>query len=349
MITTKKFGNTLDGEEITLYSIKNANGMQADVTNYGAILVSLFVPNKRGEIADVVLGYDRLKDYFLNLSFFGATVGPVANRTENGCFSLGASLYNLVINDNENNLHSDIYRGLHKSVWNAKVKETENTVVFSVEAKDGYLGFPGNRVFEVAYKLTEDNALELHYRGTTDKITVMNLTNHSYFNLKGENSKKTIEDAKVWLKASRFTRIRTGAIPTGELTEVAGTPFDFTTMKPICQDIGADNAQLALVKGYDHNFVIDEYEPGKIQKIAIVTDEEAERTMEVYTDLPGVQLYTGNNMDPELGKNDAYYPVRGGLCLETQYFPNCLNQEGFEKPVVTPEKPYTTTTIYKFI
>lgn len=349
MILAKKFGRTIQGDEITLYSIKNANGMQADVMNFGAILVNLLVPDNKGVIADVVLGYDRVKDYFSNLSFFGATVGPVANRTDKGCFEIDGTIYNLVINDNDNNLHSDIKRGLHKAVWTAEVKEAENTVTFSIDCKDGALGFPGNRTFKVSYKVTEDNALEIHYEGTTDKATLMNLTNHTYFNLKGENSGKTIEDAKVWLKASRFTQIRTGAIPTGVLAEVAGTPLDFTTMKPICQDIGADNAQLALVKGYDHNFVIDEYEAGKVQKIAIVQDDEAGRTMEVYTDLPGVQLYTGNNMDPELGKNDAYYPVRGGLCLETQYFPNSANQEGFEKPVVTPDKPFASTTIYKFV
>lgn len=349
MITAKKFGRTISGEEITLYSIKNENGMQADVMNFGAILVNLFVPNKKGELADVVLGYDRLKDYFSNLSFFGATVGPVANRTDKGTFEIDGTIYNLVINDNDNNLHSEIQKGLHKTVWNAEVKDRENTVTFSVDCKDGYLGFPGNRSFTVSYTVTADNALEIRYGGTTDKPTLMNLTNHTYFNLKGENCEQTIEDEKVWLNASRYTQIRTGAIPTGVLADVKGTALDFTTMKPICQDIDADNAQLALVKGYDHNFVIDQYEAGKIQKIAIVEDETAQRTMEVYSDLPGVQLYTGNNMAPELGKNDALYPVRGGLCLETQYFPNCANQEGFEKPVITPEKPYATTTIYKFV
>lgn len=349
MVSAKKFGRTISGEEITLYSIKNNNGMQADVMNFGAILVNLFVPNKKGEIADVVLGYDRLKDYFLNLSFFGATVGPIANRTDKGCFELDGTIYNLVINDNDNNLHSDIKRGLHKEVWNATVKEEENAVTFTCNCKDGYLGFPGNRTFMVTYKVTEDNALEIHYDGTTDKTTLMNLTNHSYFNLKGENSETTIEDVKVWLNASKFTHIRTGAIPTGELTNVASTPLDFTTMKPVKQDINDTYGQISLVKGYDHNFVVDHYEAGKVQKIAIVQDDVAQRTMEVYSDLPGVQLYTGNNMDPEIGKNDACYPVRGGICLETQYFPNCANQEGFEKPVVTPEKPYSTTTIYKFV
>ena len=175
------------------------------------------------------------------------------------------------------------------------------------------------------------------------------MTNLSYFNLKGNDSETTVEDVKVWLKASHYTKIRHGAIPTGEIASVKGTPFDFTTMKQISQDIAAENAQLALVKGYDHNFVIDDYEAGKVQKIAEVVDEKALRSMEVYTDLPGVQLYTGNNMVPELGKGDARGRGRGGICLETQFFPNCARQEGFIKPVVTPEKPFTSTTIYKFV
>lgn len=349
MITEQKFGRTLDKEEITLYSIKNNNGMQADVMNYGAILVNLYVPDKDGNVKDVVLGYDRLKDYFINGSCFGATIGPVANRTAKGKFELDGSIYNLVINDNDNNLHSDGFFGFHKSVWAAEKKTAENAVTFTIHCKDGELGFPGNRTMQVTYKLTEDNAVEITYNGQTDKKTVMNPTNHTYFNLKGQDCEQTIEDEKVWIKASNYTKVRMGAIPTGEIEAVSGTPFDFTQMKPVSQDISAENAQLALVKGYDHNFVIDDYEEGKLQKIAEVVDEKAKRHMEVYTDLPGVQLYTGNNMDPELGKADAYYPNRGGLCLETQFFPNSINQEGFIKPVVTPEKPFVSTTIYKFV
>lgn len=349
MITEKKFGRTLDKEEVVLYSLKNENGMQADIMNYGAILVNLFVPNKAGEVADVVLGYDRVKDYFVNGSYFGATVGPVANRTEKGCFEIDETIYNLVINDNDNNLHTDATAGFHKVVWSAEKNEEGNEVVFSYRAKDGELGFPGNREFKVTYKLTSDNALEIHYYASTDKKTLVNPTNHSYFNLKGHDCEQTIEDEKLWLKASHYTKVRMGAIPTGEIAPVAGTPFDFTQMKTVSQDIGAENVQLALVKGYDHNFVIDDYEESKVQKIAEVVDEKAGRTMEVYSDLPGVQFYSGNNMVPEFGKEDAYYPVRGGLCLETQFFPNCANQDGFIKPVIGPEKPFASTTIYKFI
>lgn len=349
MITEKNFGRTLNKEEIVLYSLKNENGVRADVMNYGAILVNLYVPDKNGKKADVVLGYDQAKDYFVNGSCFGATIGPVANRTEKGCFEIDGVIYNLVINDNDNNLHSDGNAGLHKVLWAAVKDETDNAVTFSYQAKDGELGFPGNREFKVTYKLTEDNALEIRYYASTDKKTLVNPTNHTYFNLKGHDCEKSIEDEKVWIKASNYTKVRMGAIPTGEIAPVAGTPFDFTQTKTVSEDISAENVQLALVKGYDHNFVIDDYEEGKLQKVAQVTDEGAGRAMEVYTDLPGVQLYTGNNMVPEFGKGGAYYPCRGGLCLETQFFPNCANQEGFIKPVVVPGKPFTSVTVYKFV
>ena len=184
MIEERKFGRTIAGEDIVLYSLKNKNGMQADVMNFGAILVNLFVPDKNGEVKDVVLGYDRAKDYFVNGSCFGSTIGPVANRTAKGQFELDGTIYNLIINDNDNNLHSDGNAGLHKTMWQAEKKETENAVTFSVSCKDGLLGFPGNRKFAVTYKLTEDNALEIHYFASTDKDTLVNMTNHSYFNLK---------------------------------------------------------------------------------------------------------------------------------------------------------------------
>lgn len=348
MITEKKFGRTLNKEDITLYSIKNSSGMQADVINYGAVLVSLFVPNNKGELADVVLGYDRGKDYFVNPNYMGGIIGPVANRTENAGFEIDGIHYDIPANENGNNLHSDGEKGFHKVLWTAE-KNAENGVTFTYSPEDGYLGFPGNRKFQVTYTLTEDNALEIHYYAETDKKTLVNVTNHSYFNLKGHDSEKSIEDEKLWLKASHYTKIREGSIATGEIATVKGTPFDFTVMKPIGRDIRQEDSQLKLAGGYDHNFVMDDYEAGKLQKIAELTDEEAGRTMEVYSDLPGVQLYTGNFIDVQFGKGDAYYSPRVALALETQYFPNCANQAGFYKPVVCPGKPYTSTTIFKFL
>ncbi len=349
MVTCKKFGRTLCGKDITLYSLTNSKGMQADVMDFGAILVNLFVPNKAGEVKDVVLGYDRPKDYFENGSFFGATVGPVANRTANATYELDGITYNLAVNDGPNNLHSDFAKGFHKAMWDAKVLEDRNAVEFSYSSKDGYLGFPGNREFKVTYTLTEENAIEIHYDAVTDKNTIFNPTNHTYFNLKGHDSETTVEDVVLTLKASHYTKVIPGAIPTGEIAPVAGTPFDFTTAKVVGKEIDAEHAQLALVKGYDHNFVVDDYKEGQVQKIAVVEDAKAQRTMEVYSDLPGVQFYTGNNMVPELGKGDAYYPVRGGLCLETQFYPNSANQEGFIKPLLAAGKPFASTTIYKFV
>ncbi|MCR5337968.1 MAG: galactose mutarotase [Lachnospiraceae bacterium] len=349
MITKKPFGRTIDKAPITLYTMTNANGMEAGVTDFGAILVNLVVPNDKGEKADVVLGYDRAKDYFVNGSCFGATIGPVANRTENATFTLDGTIYNLTVNDGDNNLHSDTDKGLHKVMWKAEVNEADNAVTFTTSSPDGYLGFPGNRNFSVTYSLSDDNALSIHYQADTDKTTVINMTNHSYFNLKGEGCEQTIEDALVWLKASKYTPVVKGAIPTGEEAPVAGTPFDFTTEKAVSKEVDADSAQLALVGGYDHNFVIDDYEKGKLQKIASLRDEKVGRSMEVYTDLPCVQFYTGNNMAEELGKNDALYLRRGGICFETQYAPNSAADSRFIQPVVKAGETYETTTIYKFV
>ena len=349
MIEKTKFGVTIGKEEISLYTLTNQKGMKAQVTDFGAILVSLYVPNADGQVADVVLGYDRAKDYFVNGSCFGATIGPVANRTEDAWFELGGTIYNLPINDDVNNLHSDVERGLHKTLWSAEVDEEKNAVTFRVASPDGWLGFPGNRKFAVTYSLDEENGLKIQYFATTDKDTMINPTNHSYFNLKGEGCEKSIEDAFVWLKASRYTPVVKGAIPTGELAPVAGTPFDFTTEKQIGKEIDAENAQLALVGGYDHNFVIDDYEKGKLQKVATLRDPEAGRMMEVYTDLPGIQFYSGNNMVEELGKNDALYPWRGGVCFETQYFPNSAKDERFERPILKAGESFESTTVYKFV
>lgn len=349
MITEKKFGRTLDKEDIILYSIKNTNGMQADIINYGAILVNLFVPDNKGIFADVVLGYDRAKDYFVNGNFIGGTIGPLANRTEKAGFEIDGVSYHIPANENGNNLHSDDNRGFHKALWSGEKKEQENAVTFTIFCQDGELGFPGNRKFQVTYKLTEDNALEIHYFAETDKKTIVNMTNHSYFNLKGHDCEKNIEDEKLWIKASNYTKIRPDMVPTGEVASVAGTPFDFTKKKSIGQEIGCEDEQLHLAGGYDHNYVIDDFEEGKVQKIAELTDEEAGRTMKVYTDLPGVQLYTGNFVDVQFGKGDAYYSPRCATCLETQYFPGCANKEGFYKPVVAPGKPFISTTIYRFV
>lgn len=347
MVKQTLFGKTPEGTPVTLYSISNENGIQADVMNYGAILVNLFVPDKKGETADINLGYDRLDQYFVNGAFFGASVGPVANRTANARFTLDGELCKLDVNDGENNLHSHYDKGFHKCCFEAAVDENKNSVAFSMSMKDGELGFPGNRDFVITYTVTEDNGLRIDYDAKTDKKTIYNPTNHSYFNLKGHDAGSVLDEV-LWLNCSRFTEIVKGAIPTGNLLEVKDTPLDFTTPVAIGERIAEDFSQLRLVSGYDHNFVSDG-KPGELTKIAVLSDEEAGRTMEVYTDMPGIQVYSANSLDKHIGKAGAQYEKCCAIALETQYFPNSANDPNFIKPVVEPGKPFHSTTIYKFV
>ena len=343
-VQVESFGSTKEGKEIELYTITNKAGAKAQVMTYGAILVRLFIPNKAGKLDDVVLGFDKLEDYFENGSFFGATVGPSANRIKDARFTIDGTTYQLDVNDGPNNLHSQHQIGFHKQVWNAE--NNDNSVTFSLESADGVMGFPGNKKISVTYTLTEENELQIYYHGTSDKKTILNLTNHSYFNLGGHKAEE-IYDEKMWIKASHYTPVVAGAIPTGEIASVTGTPMDFTESKTVGKEIDADWEQLKLVQGYDHNWAIDDY-TGEVQLIARVTDEAAGREMEVYSDLPGVQFYAGNCITPVVGKEGEEYGPRKALCLETQYFPNSANDTHFLQPIFGGEKEYDTTTIYKF-
>jgi aldose 1-epimerase len=338
-ITTKSFGKA------TLYSIKNNNGMTAEVTDFGAILVNLYVPDKNGTVADVVLGHDNLEKYYTNGEFFGSTIGPSANRIDNAAFEIDGVKYQLAANDGTNNLHSDKDNGYHKRMWSAQT--SGNTVIFSLEDTDGSLGFPGNKKVQVSYTLTEDNAVKIEYHVTSDKNTLINMTNHSYFNLAGHNA-GTIEDHILQINASSYTPVYERLIPTGELAPVEGTPFDFRTPKRVGKDINADDIQLKYGQGYDHNYVIDGYN-GEVIKVATVTDPTSGREMEVYTDQPAMQFYAGNCIVPQTGKGGASYIERSGLCLETQAIPNSINQTGFSNVVYGPDRTYNTTTIYKFV
>lgn len=346
-MTVKKesFGATKDGKEVFLYTLHNAGGIKAQVMNYGAILVNLFVPDKNGKADDVVLGFDNVEDYFVNGSFFGATIGPSANRIKDARFIIDGQSFLLDSNDGCNNLHSHIDHGFHKKLWDATI--TENGVIFSVESPDGEMGFPGNKKVSVIYTLTEENELQIHYHAASDKKTILNMTNHSYFNLAGHKADKIYND-ELWLKASCYTPIAAGAIPTGEIAPVTGTPLDFTAAKRIGQDIEADFEQLKLVGGFDHNWVVDDYK-GQVQLIAKLSNKESGRVMEVYTDLPGVQFYSGNSIDAQIGKEGMTYTKRQALCLETQYFPNSANETKFIQPIFGAGKEYSSTTIYKFI
>ena len=341
-VSVSQFGKTELGKDIKLYSIKNSNGLVAEVTNLGAILVNLIVPDDKGECKDIVLGFDCGEGYLVNGSFFGATVGRVANRTADAKFEIDGVEYKLAVNDNANNLHSDFYKGMHKVLWDATT--TDNSVIFSYHSPDMENGFPGNFDIKVTYTLTDDNELKIDYDGVPDKKTVINMTNHTYFNLAGHDS-GSILDTVLMIKASNYTPVVAGAIPTGEIAPVAGTVMDFTVEKTIGQDIEADYEQLKLVQGYDHNYAVDDYN-GELQLIA--TAKAAGRQMEVYTDLPGVQFYAGNCIAVQEGKNGAMYSPRTGFCLETQYFPNSANDKNFIQPVVNAGEHYKTTTIYKF-
>lgn len=342
-VTQSQFGKTQLGKDIQLYSIKNKNGLVADVTNLGAILVNLVVPDNKGEYKDIVLGFDAGEGYLVNGSFFGATVGRVANRTANAKFTVDGKEYQLAVNDNANNLHSDFYKGMHKVIWEATV--LENAVKFTYHSPDMENGFPGNLDMSVTYTLTDDNELRIDYDGVSDKKTIINMTNHTYFNLAGHDS-GSILDTLLMIKASNYTPVVAGAIPTGEIAPVKGTVMDFTVEKAIGKEIEAEEEQLKLVQGYDHNYAIDDYN-GSLQLIA--TAKAAGRTMEVYTDLPGVQFYAGNCIAGQEGKNGAFYSPRTGFCLETQYFPNSANDEHFIKPEFDANESYKTTTIYKFV
>ena len=339
------FGVTKDGKEATLYTLENKNGMKAQITDYGAILVRLFVPDKNGKAEDVTLGYDRLEDYFANGSFFGATIAPNANRIADAKFTIDGVTYQVDVNDGPNNLHSHLDLATHKRMW--KAQPGENTITFTIDLADGDMGFPGNKTFSITYTLTDDNELRLDYEASTDKKTILNPTNHAYFNLAGHNG-GSIEDHTLWIKASHYTPVVPGAIPTGELAPVAGTPMDFTKEKRIGDEIEADFEQLKLVKGYDHNWAVDDCD-GSLQLIAELHEKNSGRTMKVFTTLPGVQFYAGNCIAETVGKEGAVYTVRTGLCLETDFFPNAVNEPSFKSPVFGPDEMYRSTTVYQFV
>lgn len=345
-ITKKEFGVTKDGKQAFLYTMSNENGMEAAVTDFGAILVNLIVPDADGEKKDVVLGYDNLADYEENCCYFGSTIGRNANRIGGAAFTLDGTEYKLADNENGNNLHTDYHHGFHKVLWSAEPDEAANAVKFSYVSPDGENGFPGTLKVSVTYTLLADNGIQITYDGVSDKKTTINMTNHSYFNLGGHDA-GSICDEKMTILASGFAEIVPGAIPTGKIVPVEGTPMDFRKPKRIGDEIDKDWDQLTMVQGYDHNWALDTAF-GTVEKIAQVEDEKAGRTMEVYSDLPGVQFYAGNCITPHTGKGGAHYDKRCALCLETQYFPNSINIPEFRQPVFEAGQPYHTTTIYKF-
>lgn len=344
-MTKKEFGvDKNSGRTVYEYCLENKNGMCAKILNYGGILRELWVPDKEGKLADVVLGHDNLEPYYENPGFLGAAIGPNANRIGKAKFTIDGVEYHVPVNEKENNLHSDNVNGYHVRVFEAE--ERENSIKLSVQDEDGLMGFPGNKKLEVTYTLTEENELRIDYYFVSDKKTALNPTNHTYFNLKGQDD-GTIEDHKLWLKASCYTPTDAGSIPTGEIAPVAGTPMDFTKEKEIGKEIGADFEQLHMAGGYDHNWVIDEAD-GQLQLVAKVSAPGTSRAMEVFTTLPGIQFYAGNFIGEQDGKAGAKYHNRCGLALETQVFPDSINKENFPNAVFGSERKYVSTTVYRF-
>jgi len=342
------FGQTKDGKTAYLYTVKNSNGVIAKFTDYGAILVSLYVPDKNGELKDVVLGYDNLEEYFKNSPNFGATIGRHGNRIGGAKFTLNGETYKLDKNDGNNNLHGG-FDGYHKRLWNAETYSDElgETIEFTYESPDLDQGFPGKLDISVKYTLIDDNSIIIEYNAVPDKDTVVNLTNHSYFNLAGHES-GTILNQIAWIDSDEMTFADEESIPDGQIRKVEGTPMDFRTPKAVGKDIDADYDQLIWGKGFDHNWIL-KTNSEEISLVASLYDEESGRYMEVYTDLPGIQFYAGNFLDgTENGKGGMKYQRRSGLCFETQYYPNAINVESFPQPVTKKGETYHTVTVYKF-
>ena len=349
-IEMSDFGKDLNGNTVRLFTISNSNGMVAKITNFGAILVSLFVPNKEGKLDDVVLGFDTLEKYFYNdVCYFGSTVGRNSNRVKNAKFVLNGISYKLDKNEREkNNLHSG-FKPYNSRLWDYCVDEENNSVSFSLISPDMDQGFPGVFDIIVTYSLDNDNDLKINYKGKSNKDTIANMTNHSYFNLSGYNS-GTILNHELCINADKYVEVDDELIPTGELKEVCSTPMDFRKPTKIGLRINDDFKQFEYTGGYDHSFVINKTTDG-IEKIAVLSDNESGRTMEVYTDCIGVQLYTGNFIENNkiLGKENIIYKNRSGVCLETGYLPDAINQENFTSPILKAGDTYNTTTIYKFV
>jgi len=344
-VSKELFGKSPAGEEIILYTLKNSMGTEVKIMNLGATIVSVLFQDKNETFRDVVLGYDCVEDYYKGGCYYGALIGRSGNRIDKARFSLNGKSYSLAVNDNENNLHSGP-NGFDKRLFEL-TGEQEDRITLTVHDKDLEQGYPGNFCCSVTYILNEENELKLHYEAECDQDTVCNLTNHTYFNLGGQES-GSILNTQLWLAAREYTPVIDGqAIPTGEYAPVAGTVFDFTTPKTIGRDIDADDPQLKYVGGYDHNFVVQR-EQGIDQRFAEAYNPETGICLEAFSDLPGFQFYSGNFMNDEMGKKGARYTKRCGFCLETQFYPNSINQEGFAKPILKAGSRFASTTTYRF-
>ncbi len=347
-ITKSQFGKTNDGKTATLYTLTNRNKMSVSFTDYGANIVSILVPDKNGVLADVALGFDTVKGYENNGPGFGSFIGRVGNRIENAVFTLNGITYPLENNSGKHCLHGG-YIGYNKHFYETEYFEEQEglAIEFSRLSPDKEQGFPGNLDVTVTYTLTDANELLIEYFAVSDQDTLFNPTNHSYFNLAGQSA-GSILDHMLWIDSNAFTATNADLIPSGELTDVSGTPMDFRTAKTIGQDINADYEPLKVAGGYDHNYCLNTTRE-EASLVAKLWDPKSGRCMEVFTDLPGMQLYTGNFLDGELkGKKGFAYTKQGGVCFESQFYPNSCNIKSFPDSTLKSGKEFESVTIYKF-
>jgi aldose 1-epimerase len=345
--TQSRYGTLEDGSDVLLATLTNGNGMEVDVISYGGIITRLVVPDADGKPADVVLGLDDLESYVSSSPYFGAIIGRYGNRIADGRFELDGKTYELAINDGDNHLHGGTV-GFDKLNWDMTTLETETSagVTLTTTSPDGDQGYPGTLDVTVTYLLTDTNELDIRFSATTDKPTIVNLTHHSYFNLAGKGS---ILEHELMIPAEEFTPVRAGLIPTGELRDVAATPFDFREAKPIGRDIEADNAQLEYGLGYDHNWVIKHKVDEELVLHARVSEPVSGRVLEVWSVEPGLQFYSGNFLDGSLAGKGITHGQRTALCLEPQHFPDSPNHDDFPSTVLRPGDTYTTQILYRFM
>ena len=342
------YGTMPDGTKVEMYNLKNVKGVEMDVITYGGRITSLKVPNKNGEFENVVLGFDNLEDYLKENPFFGALIGRYGNRIAKGKFSVNNKEYTLATNDGPNHLHGGV-NGFDRVVWTAQPIEREDSVTLKLTyvSRDGEEGYPGNLEVTVLYTLTNDNKVEVTYEATTDKTTIVNLTQHTYFNLTGDFN-KDILGHDIVINADAYLPVDATLIPMGEIKKVEGTPFDFRKPKAIGKEIGTNNEQLILGKGYDHCWVLNG-EDDTMRLVASAYDNGSGRMMEVFSDEPGIQFYTGNFLDGTLpAPSGGTYAHRTGFCLETQHFPDTPNQKDFPTVVLNPGEKYTSKTTFVF-
>lgn len=347
-ISEAPFGVLASGDSVKLYTLKNANGMEVAISDLGGTIVKWTAPDKDGKFEDITLGSNNPEDYLSNTKYLGALIGRFGNRIAKGKFSLDGKEYTLAINNGSNSLHGGL-NGFNAAIWTATpIGGAEPALKLTYLSKDGEEGYPGNLNVEVVYTLKSDNSLSIDYKATTDKNTVVNLTNHAYFNLKGEGN-GDITDHQITINADKFLPTDAGLIPTGELKPIKGTPFDFTTAHLIGERINdTTDTDIKLGGGYDHCWVFTD-QTNKLKSIANVLEPVSGRTMEVFTTEPAVQFYTGNFLNGKAtGKSGKKYEFRYGFCLETQHFPDAPNQSAFPTTTLKPGETYTSTTVYKF-